>query len=332
MRWPSMSGTASGRHDPRRAPGGDPGVATLRPTMTVSPDANRRLALIRLLLERAVQMSTEPPPFSFDSINRLHDAAEMFLALAAQEHGATIPKEFTGYWDALEKVGRPLSYRAQMQRFNKLRVGLKHYGLEPASADIVDARIAVSSLLAEECIPLFGVALNEVSLTAFIRCEAAKTLVDAAEEKWPIGDEESAMADISDAFNALIRDYEQRKMLGYSLSVFDNIKSITALGRLGQSTDRKQKEFNEAIVGSLEALDSAVMLVGLGVDFRQYGKFKALLPSVNHSYDGGRWTFRQPGGPPWAQADFIFCRDFVITTALHLAEFDYDIDQSPPLG
>ncbi len=253
--------------------------------MAVTPDVIRRLALIRLLLARAVDMTTESPPFSFDSVNRLHDAAEMFLALGAQVHGAAIPKEFTAYWDTLEaKLGRPIAYRANMQKFNKVRVNLKHYGIEPAAAEISDARLSVVSLLTDECPLLFGVELADVSLTSFITCEPARLLLDSAEAAWAAGDSETAMADIADSFETLLRDYEQRKMLGHDVSVFDNTKDMTFLSPFFRKVgDRKQADFDKKIIESLEALDFAVMLLGLGVDFRRYGKFRSLTPILTRA-------------------------------------------------
>ncbi len=298
--------------------------------MGITPDVARRLALIRLLLARGSEMSSEPPPFSFDSINRLHDAAEMFLALAAQVHGVGIPRDFTGYWDALEpRLGRPLGYRAQMQKFNKARVNLKHYGVEPAASEIVDARVTVSSLLADECFALFGVGLRDVSLTSFVGCEIARQLLESAETAWATGDEEAAMADLADSFETLIRDYEQRKMIGHSVSVFDQTKDMTFVSSFFRGVqDRKQREFDDKVIESLKALDSAVMLLGLGVDFRRYGKFKALTPHLIRTLGGQRHAYARQGVPPASAADFEFCRDFVVNTAIHLADFDYDIEWS----
>lgn len=275
-------------------------------------------------------MTSESPPFSFDSINRLHDAAEMFLALAAQVQGAAIPREFTGYWDVLEaKLDRPISYRANMQKFNKVRVNLKHYGVEPAASEIADARLSVVSLLTDECPLLFGVALADVSLTSFITCEPAQQLLDSAEQAWSAGNTETAMADLADSFETLIRDYEQRKMLGHSMSVFDNTQDMTFLSPfLRRVEDRKQKDFDEKVIESLKALDFAVMLLGLGVDFRRYGKFKALTPVITRLLIGKRHSYGRAGAPSPSEADFEFCRDFVITTAIHLADFDYDIEWS----
>jgi len=295
----------------------------------LSPDTTRRLALIRLLLARAEQESRLAAPFSTDSINRLHDVAEMFLALAAQLHGKSIPRDFTGYWEALEPtLGRPLAYRAQMQRFNKLRVNLKHYGVEPAATEIAAAAAAVRGLLHDECPALFGLNLDEVSLSNFVSSAKARTLLDNAAAHWLNGDAIEAFADLSEAFDEVIRDYEYRKLLGRDQSIFTSLSSFHRRVRGGE-----QKQFEKTIIGSLAALDYTVMIVGLGVDLRRYGKFKTLVPIVGQTLGGERMPYERERGISRGQVEFEFCRDFVISTAIHLAEFDYDfgpLSVSPP--
>lgn len=292
----------------------------------LTSDVTRRLALIRLLLAKAEQESRLSAPYSTDSINRLHDVAEMFLALAAQQHHRTIPKEFEKYWDVLEPVlGRPLSYRAQMQKFNKLRVNLKHYGVEPALQEIESSRIAVRGLLYDETLALFGLALDKVSLSNFVNCKDSKEFLDSAESRWSNSDHSEAFADLAESFVALIKDYKRRKLVWADRSVFDITTNMRMLSPFFRRVTGKEKQFDEAVIDSLNALDFTVTLVGLGIDMRRYGKFKGLTPNVMHLVNGGRVTHDHPGVVR-SSVDFEFCRDFVISTAIHLAEFDYDFD------
>jgi hypothetical protein len=71
--------------------------------MNLTAETARRLAFIRLLLAWADEESRQPPPFSYDSINRFHDAAEMFLALAAQQHHLAISHDLLGYGISLSR-------------------------------------------------------------------------------------------------------------------------------------------------------------------------------------------------------------------------------------
>lgn len=295
--------------------------------MTLSADDTHRLSLIRLLLNRAEEESRAGGPFSADAINRLHDVAEMYLALAVQVHHRKIPRDFLGYWDELEPLlGRPLAYRAQMQKFNKVRVNLKHYGVEPADREIEAARAAVVGLLHDESPDLFGIEFDDVNLSGFVRSDEGRQLLNSAEERWQQGDPSEALADISDAFGVVISDYTERKLIGHRRSVFKNASDMTFLSPFFRKVDRgKQRDFDEAVIKSLESLDYAVTLVGLGVDMRRYGRFRATVPIVVRMANGRRRVHRRHDDEV-SDEDFEFCRDFVIATAIHLAAFDYDFN------
>lgn len=291
----------------------------------IDPDTIRRLALIKVLLVRAEDDSRLPIPYSFDSINRLHDVAEMFLALAVQHHHVQIPKDFLQYWPTLETpLGRPLAYHAQMQKFNKVRVNLKHYGVEPSQTEIAASCVAVHGLLYDECPDLFGIALGDVSLSNLVGSEKARQLLNDAEAHWP-DKPTDAFADLAEAFREVIGDYEARKVVTPHRSIFDAIdgSKLDPAFRSGGTT--AQGRFNRAVVDALKSLDYTTMIVGLGVDLRRYGKFKSLVPNVHYIVTGEKTITDRPGVRR-EQADFEFCRDFIITTAIHLAEFDYDFD------
>jgi hypothetical protein len=118
-------------------------------------------------------------------------------------------------------------------------------------------------------------------------------------------------------------------MLGHSKSVFDTAADMTFLSPFFRHLQsREQRKFDEAVIESLKALDFAVMLAGFGVDFRRYGKFKAVTPEIVRTINGQRHSYDRPRAAQRSKSDFDFCRDFVVTTAIHLAEFDYDLDWS----
>lgn len=238
-----------------------------------------------------------------------------------------MPREFMKYWDVLDQeLGRPLLYRAQAERLNKARLGWKHYGTEPASGELDAARTTVTGLINDECKALYGVELQEVSLSAFIRPEQARTLVDSAEQRWESGAEAEAFADLADAFEQLIRDYERRKMTHHNRSVFDSTPEMTFLSGFLRRQDGRDRDFTDEVIESLKALDFTIMLVGLGVDFRRYGKFKSLTPYLSRYAGDGRVTTERARVAPRTEDDYRFCRDFILTSAIHLAEFDYDLD------
>ena len=213
-----------------------------------------------------------------------------------------------------------------MQKFNKVRVNLKHYGVEPAEREIEAGRAAVVGLLTDEASDLFGVEFDQVSLASFVRSEEGRKLLDSAEARWSGGEFLEALADVSEAFDAVIKDYTERKLIGARRSVFENASDMTFLSPFFRRVEQgRQKDFEDAVIKSLQSLDHAVMLVGLGVDMRRYGRFRTTVPGVRRFMNGGRSVYARHEDEPTPE-DFSFCRDFVISTALHLAAFDYDFD------
>lgn len=282
---------------------------------SLSPDETRRLAFVRVLVMRAEEESKSPPPFSFDCLNRIHDATESFLALACQHYQVKIPRGFMDFWTVLDgKHGGPLPNRTEMERLNRARVNLKHYGIEPAGHEIQEAIRAARVFLENECSTIFGVSLEEVTLDQYVRSERARMLLASADENRKTGEWIEAMADLVVALDAVIREYRERKQIGHRRSVFDNISDFTFV----QMMDDKVKS-------SLQALDGAVMLIGFGIDYRQYGRFKGATPSVTHSIDGRRWINTRQDWPQPTRSEFEWCREFVVRTALRLYSFDYDI-------
>ena len=313
----------------------------------ITPETVRRLALIRLLLGRAEEVSRQAAPFSADSINRLHDVAEMFLFLAASVNDADLkPKaDFMSYWPALsEKLGSPLAYKVQMTMVNQARVSLKHYGIAPTPGVIEDCRTAVRGLVQDETPRLFGVDLDSVSIAAFIVSPDARRLVIAAEGKWKKQDDATAVpeafADLAQAFEDLIEDYSSRKLTPTGRSVFDVMdhppslrSSLTKLRSSHASADESAnavlnalEPFAGEVAAALKRLQAMTLIIGLGVDVRQYGRFKLLTPDITRLGGGYRRYGDRHSDPARTEDDFEFCRDFIISTALHLADFDFDRD------
>lgn len=298
--------------------------------MTMTPATTRRLALIRLLLDRATEAARQPVPYSMDAISRLHDVAEMWLALAVEQHNGKIPPDFMGYWSELGKaLGRPLAYRTQMTRLNKARVNLKHFGIEPAASEIEAAAAAVRSLLTDETRDLFGIPLEDVALSSFVTSEAASKHLALADDAWNDDEHLRAMGELRMAFDAVIRDYVTTKSRGRD-TIFSSISAIKRPFLRSRPTDRdpfqrKLAEWQSAVEDVLSRLDETSILTGLGIDLRRYGMFNILTPQVAVMMDRST-TIHGRADRRFTDEQFEFCRGFVVQTALHLGEFDYELD------
>jgi hypothetical protein len=251
----------------------------------------------------------------------------MFLALAAQHNHVRIPRNFLDYWQVLEgPLGRPLGYRAQMDTLNKVRVSLKHYGIQPPEIEIQAAGAAVRGLLFDECPSLLGVDLKDVSLRDLVMCKKARDLLARAEQLWAAGNDQTrCFGEIQQALDAVINDYKNRKTFSPGHSVFDTLSPHGLRSPFSRRIEGDQRRFEDDVIEGLRALDRRIALLGLGIDFRRYGRFRTLVPGIVYAVDGSA-HIQEWRKTPRTEEDYEFCAKFVIDVAIHLSEVDYDYD------
>lgn len=302
----------------------------------MNPDHNlvRRLAFIRYLYQAAVSQSYGPGPLKSASILMLHDAVELFLQLAS-EHlnaGAAQPS-FMDYWDLLSRKLHPkeLAQKESMRRLNRARVALKHHGTSPSDLDIEAFRADTTSFFEDNTPVVFGINLDEVSLVEYVNPEESRTLLREAQGAIRSGQILDALDKIAVAYAEMVRDYEDRKRERFGGSPFYFGRDLTFQSAFfmglhgGSSEERKLSEFVDRVRESIEAMQSAVKVLALGIDYRKYSRFKRLTPHVMRTM-GGHWHLQRgrfdEGSLPAAE-DALFCLDFVIESAFALGEFDY---------
>jgi hypothetical protein len=267
----------------------------------------------------------------------MHDAVEFFLQLAS-EHlnvGSAQPN-FMDYWDLLsKKLGCDLQQKESMRRLNKARVGLKHHGTFPSQLDIEAFRGNVTSFFGDNTPLVFGVRITDISLVEYVNPESSRNKLKEAEVHLESGDTLSALDKISLAFAEMIRDYETRKRDRFFRSPFyfgPDLEFLSSffIGLRGESrSERGLSEFVDNVKKSIEAMQEAIKILALGLDYRKYSKFRQLTPRVALVLPGGHVIQRRFGEedkPPVEEARF--CIDFVIESALALAEFDYTASTS----
>jgi hypothetical protein len=65
------------------------------------------LAFIRMLYQQGIEQARRPEPLSFASLLSFHDSVELFLVLAADHLGASLPRRdpnFLDYWQILRRT------------------------------------------------------------------------------------------------------------------------------------------------------------------------------------------------------------------------------------
>jgi hypothetical protein len=296
--------------------------------MPLSPHEAEWLSLVRYQALSAVELSRQPSPLGGTAINGLQDAVEAFLRLCVEHLHVTVSprSEFLQVFDAVDQHpsvnGALGGHRAGLLALNQARVGFKHHGNVPSPATMERARVNAQAFLDEACQLALDQRFDDVSLTAFVRDQEARQLVEAASTAWANGDADGAMVSLRLAFDRLVRDYEQRKVWHQGRSLFATqpnfMPSDYDLKKLG--LDKLTK-----LVDWIKALDRRTRLLAFGVDLRRHAYFEAHAPAVRNLWNGGHVAdFRE--GVVITEDVFRRCYRFVIDTALMLGAEDYDFD------
>ena len=81
----------------------------------------------------------------------------------------------------------------------------------------------------------------------------------------------------------------------------------------------------DLMLDALTSMQQAMRVVAMGLDYRRYARFEMLVPQIVWYMTGAR-EVRPIPGLVVGEDDYQWCRQFVIETALHLAEIDFDLD------
>lgn len=305
--------------------------------MTLDHTTVRRLAFIKYLYQTAVSQSKAPAPLNCASLLTMHDAVELFLQLASEHLNAGAQQPgFMEYWDLLNRKLDPkeLDQKESMRRLNKARVALKHNGTFPSDLDIRAFRASTTNFFQGNLPLVFAVAFADVSLIEFVNPESSRRRLKEAEGQIRAGDTLSALDNIALAFTEMISDYEDRKRTEFDSSPFYFGRSMTFLTSfqmgLNRSSslplERKLVDFVDEVTESIEAMQEAMKMLALGIEYRKYSRFKLLTPDLSGVMGGDMVCHRrcEEAEKP-SRSDASFCIDFVIESALALAEFDYTV-------
>jgi hypothetical protein len=143
-----------------------------------------------------------------------------------------------------------------------------------------------------------------------------------------LGDYAEALAQLSDAFDELLSDYADRKRTASGSTPY----TFGPEHGFGNITARPDSQFTSQLGERVKKLTTvadrfqrAIRVFAVGLNYRRYARFEMLLPRVDYFMDGHREVHPLPGFKA-SDEEYQFCRQFVIETALHLAEMDFDFD------
>lgn len=287
----------------------------------------KRLSNIKQLYKIAVAQSHQHENVAVFSILSFHDSIEMFLKLLAEKKDINSSKiGFLEYWDKIPE----LSLKESMRNLNVNRVNIKHKGIFPAKLEIERSRVHATDFFEQNTKRQFGLEFNEISLLELVSYPIVRAHVKAAVEALEKEDVNASMENVSKAFSELLNTYESSKSYRGSSPFFFG-ESTTFLSsfhlemRDSEDSLGKLPDFIDTVAESIEALQDAVKIISLGIDYKEYSKFRFLAPVIYRT-TGGNMISQQLAERNLTTDNCQYCIDFVINCALKLQEFDFDVN------
>jgi hypothetical protein len=87
--------------------------------------------------------------------------------------------------------------------------------------------------------------------------------------------------------------------------------------RLAENVGKHVEQLTDAVV----KMQRALRIMAIGLDYHRLYRFEMLTPEVSHLADGRREVFC-PGPYNPTQEDYDYCRQFVLSAAIRLAELE----------
>jgi len=294
----------------------------------------QRLSLIKYLYMRGIEQSRLPETLAAFSLHDFHDSVEMFMRLALEHMsiGAKNSVSFMQYWENLAPElpnGFP-SQKESMRRLNTARGSLKHQGITPSVSEIEGFRAATTNFFYENCSVIFEIEFSEISMVNLIKYKEAKKHLQNAQDHLSNELAQDAINEAAKAFALLIDEYEENKRAYYGQSPFFFGESMAFYSSVFMDIDfgnSKIANFIDATKSSIEALQNSVKFLSLGLNYRKLSKFQMLTPQViiYPEQESRKIDINLPLRKYTPTIiDAKYCYDFVIESALHFQEFDYE--------
>jgi len=276
-----------------------------------------------------------PEPLCSVSILTYHDSAELFLQLITDSLKINKPSknpDFIGYWDLIQKSSHiTLTHKNEMQRLNKTRVNLKHYGTFPAKIAIEEAKIFINLFFEENTRQIYGLEYSQLSLVELVTFEVTRNNLLKAETELKSKNYIDAIQSIVIAYHHLIEDYEKKKVsLGYQSPFYfggsvNDIKKYSCYVDEDKLSEEELELFHyvETMYRAIQEISDALTILALGMDYKKYSKFISIVPNI----DRMKYTSWDPKKElsHITENDVDYCLNFVIECALKFQEFDYEM-------
>lgn len=285
---------------------------------------SKRLAVIKQLYRNGMEQSYLTEPMNGFCILSFHDSVEMFMKLCAEIKGKKVDRQ-TNFGDYFTIVP-DLELQAQMTNLNQKRVSLKHNGSLPSNLDIEISRANTTEFFETNTKKIFEIEFSGISLISFIQFESVKSYLEKAEIGMQTNDYQISILNSQIAFRELLISYEEDKQRNFN-TPFKVSEDMTFKSNI--RLDKKLDDYIDAVNKSLSNIDQIIKIIGFGIDYKKYIKFKILSPYIQTWYekDGRKYESLPSTEVLLNHKNCMFCFDFVISSALKLQELDFDITE-----
>lgn len=288
--------------------------------MSATREETVRIAFAKYLLSLAKQQILLTEPLASVGLLLLHDSVEHLLVLSCYRVGVDPRKsDFPGYWSLIEKSssGITIPEKGRMGALNSARVALKHGGVQPSRAQLVEFQNLVLSFF-DNVVPLiFGSSFDSINLTAFVVNDDARKRLESATAAIDADRFSDAVTETAFAFDKILKTSHIARYLERA-----SMHNVAFLYGDPSGGNGNLRGYIDAINERMNELQQWITVLTLGIDFSRFAKFQTIVPELfTPSYCEEPKAFnRRSKDVPYTRVEAEFCLTFVIDSAFRIQE------------